>query len=241
MFISLSSQSSGENKLILQFPPKGSRNRSGLVKAGREIEQESFRIIEEEMGRHSFPHDQWPVIRRVIHTTGDFDYAQRIHFTSDAVARGIEALKKGAAIYTDTRMIRAGLSPWRLEWHSNEVVCPAENGQNQKLAEKMGVTRTLAAFRNCASGLDGAVIAIGNAPTALLEVIRLIDEEGIRPGLVIGVPVGFVQAEESKNALLNITKQPSIAVLGRKGGSSVAVAIIHALLELAKSSDKSSE
>ena len=219
---------------MLQFPPKGTEERPGLIEAGRQIELESFRIIEEEIGGHSFPPDQWKIIRRVIHTTGDFDYAQRIRFTPDAVSRGIEALRRGTRIYADTRMIRAGLSPWRLAWHGNEVVCPAGNASCQELAERTGVTRTLAAFRDCAPGLDGAVIAIGNAPTALLEVIRLIEKEGVRPGLVIGVPVGFVQAEESKNVLFSVAKQPSITVLGRKGGSSVAVAIIHALLELAK-------
>ncbi len=224
--------------MILQFPSNSVRNRPGLVKAGLEIERESFRIIEEEMGQHSFPQDQWRIIRRVIHTTGDFDYAQRIRFTPDAVSCGIEALRNRACIYTDTRMIRAGLSPWRLAWHGNEVVCPAESAQTQELAEKTGVTRTVAAFRNCASGLDGSVIAVGNAPTALFEVIRQIEEDGVRPGLVIGVPVGFVKAEESKNALSNVAKQPSITVLGRKGGSSVAVAIIHALMELCKAGEE---
>lgn len=223
--------------MILQFPPNGRRERTGLVKAGREIEVESFRIIDEEMGRHSFPTDQWQIIRRVIHTTGDFDYAHRLRFTPDAVSGGIEALSKAARIYSDTRMIQAGLSPWRLEWHGNEVVCPASAPQSLELAQKSGVTRTLAAFRNCAHDLDGAVVAIGNAPTALLEVIRLIKEEGVRPGLIIGVPVGFVQAEESKNALLEVAEQPSITVIGRKGGSSVAVSIIHALMELAEKSD----
>ncbi|MDR3557720.1 MAG: precorrin-8X methylmutase [Syntrophobacteraceae bacterium] len=223
--------------MILQFPPNGRRERSGLVKAGREIEVESFRIIDEEMGRHSFANDQWQIIRRIIHTTGDFDYANRLRFTPDAVASGIEALSKGARIYADTRMIQAGLSPWRLEWHGNEVVCPASNPRSLELAQKNGVTRTLAAFRDCAHDLDGAVVAVGNAPTALLEVIRLIREEGVRPGLLIGVPVGFVRAEESKNALQEVPEQPSITVLGRKGGSSVAVAIIHAILELAEKID----
>ena len=223
--------------MILQFPPNGRRERTGLVKAGRAIELESFRIIDEEIGLHSFPTDQWQVIRRVIHTTGDFDYAHRVRFSSEAVSKGIEALSKGACIYADTRMIKAGLSPWRLEWHGNEVVCPAANPQSLELAEKTGVTRTLAAFRSCAENLDGAVIAVGNAPTALLEVIRLIREDGVRPALVIGVPVGFVQAEESKNALLELPGQPSVTVMGRKGGSSVAVAIIHALLELAEDGD----
>ncbi len=219
--------------MILKFPPKGSVRRPGLVQAGQEIERESFRLIDEEMGKHCFPGDQWPIVRRVIHTTGDFDYAQRIRFTADAVLRGIEALRGGRCIYADTRMIRAGLSPWRLEWHGNEVICPAESEKSRQLAEKAGVTRTLAAFRGCAVDMGGSVIAIGNAPTALLEVIRLIEEEGVRPALVIGVPVGFVQAEQSKAALFDLVKQPSITVLGRKGGSSVAVAIIHALIELA--------
>jgi precorrin-8X/cobalt-precorrin-8 methylmutase len=219
--------------VVLQFSPKGGAGRPGVVEAGREIEHESFRIIEEELGQHSFPHDQWQIIRRVIHTTGDFDYAHRIRFSPDAIFFGIEALRSSACIYADTRMIRAGLSPWRLEWHGNEVICPAESPQSRELAEKTGVTRTLAAFRDSSASLNGAVIAIGNAPTALLEVTRLIEEDGVRPALVIGVPVGFVQAEESKNALWNVVNQPSITILGRKGGSSVAVAIIHALLELA--------
>ncbi len=218
--------------MIVQFPPRGAAARRGLVEAGREIERESFRIIDEEMGEHSFPFDQWRIVRRVIHTTGDFDYAQRIRFTPDAVSCGMEALRAGACIYADTRMIRAGLSPWRLEWHGNDVICPAEGEQSRELAEKARVTRTLAAFRSCAAGLDGSVIAVGNAPTALLEVVRMIEEDGVRPALVIGVPVGFVQAEQSKAALVDVVKQPSITVLGRKGGSSVAVAIIHALLEL---------
>lgn len=220
--------------MILQFPPNGARERPGLVQAGREIERESFRIIDEEMGQHCFPNDQWKIIRRVIHTTGDFDYAHRIRFTPGAVSSGIDALTSGACIYADTRMIHAGLSRWRLEWYGNQVKCPAENAQTLELAERTGVTRTLAAFRSCASSLDRAVVAVGNAPTALMEVIRMIEEDGVRPALVIGVPVGFVQAEESKAALLSVSKQPLITVLGRKGGSSVAVAIIHALLELAK-------
>lgn len=220
--------------MILQFPKRSTGDRTGLVKAGRDIEQESFRIIDEEMGEHRFPSDQWQVIRRVIHTTGDFDYAQRLSFGKDAIASGVQALRNGASIYTDTRMVRVGLSPWRLDWFNNEVVCPAENGECHEIAERTGVTRTLAAFRSCAAELDGSVVAIGNAPTALNEVIRLIKEDGIRPALVIGVPVGFVQAEESKAALWAMEAQSSITVLGRKGGSSVAVAIVHALLELTK-------
>ncbi len=208
--------------------------RPGLVKAGKRIEDESFRIIDEEIGDHRFPDDQWPVVRRIIHSTGDFDYAQRIRFSDGAVAAGAEALRAGACIFADTRMIRAGLAPWRLEWFGNEVVTPAEKIESQEIAVEMGVTRTLAAFRSCADGLNGSVVAVGNAPTALQEVVRLIEEQGVRPALVIGVPVGFVQAEESKASLWRLHDQPLITVLGRKGGSTVAVAILHALLELAK-------
>jgi precorrin-8X/cobalt-precorrin-8 methylmutase len=220
--------------VILKFPGQRVSERPGLVKAGQEIENESFRIIEEEMGEHSFPTEQWQILRRVIHTTGDFDFAQRIRFSHTAVASGMEALRNGVPIYADTRMIRAGLAPWRLEWFGNEVVTPVESYETQEFAAKAGVTRTLAAFRRCGTALDDSVIAIGNAPTALQEVVRLISEEGIRPALVIGVPVGFVRAEESKDALWQLQNTPVITVLGRKGGSSIAVAVLHALLELTK-------
>lgn len=220
--------------MVINFPKRFADDRTGLVKAGRQIEEESFRIIDEEMGNHRFPSEQWQVVRRVIHTTGDFDYAQRIRFSSEAVLSGVDALQKGACIYADTRMIRAGLAPWRLEWFGNQVITPAESPESREAAAKLGVTRTLAAFRSCACSLDGSIIAIGNAPTALQEVVRLVEHEGVRPALVIGVPVGFVQAEESKAALHDLEKQHSITVLGRKGGSTVAVAIVHALLELAK-------
>jgi len=208
-------------------------DRPGLVEAGRSIEMESFRIIDAEMGEHPFPEDQWQVVRRVIHTTGDFDYARQIRFHPRAVASGVAALTRGASIFADTRMIAVGLSPWRLQWYGNEVVVPALHPESRIRAEEQGVTRSVAAFRGVSDQLNGAVVAIGNAPTALLEVLRLIREDGVRPALVIGVPVGFVQAAESKDQLRRMTDQPAIAVLGRKGGSSVAVAILHALLELA--------
>ena len=220
--------------MVIKFPRQCVNEHSGLVKAGQEIESESFRIIDEEMGEHCFPTGQWQILRRVIHTTGDFDFAQRIRFSPTALASGMEALRAGACIYADTRMIRAGLAPWRLEWFGNEVVTPVDCQESRELATRDGVTRTLAAFRNCGSGMDHSVVAIGNAPTALQETVRLISKEGVRPALVIGVPVGFVQAEESKEALWQLQDAPVITVLGRKGGSSIAVAILHALLELAK-------
>ncbi len=207
--------------------------RPGLVRVGREIETESFRIIDAEVGDHGFPRDQWQVVRRVIHTTGDFDFSRRMRFHPEAVAEGCAALRNGCRIYTDTRMIQVGLSPWRLKWFGNEVATPVLEPESHRWAEEQCTTRSVAAFRHFSRELEGSIVAVGNAPTALLEVCRLIREEGIRPALVVGVPVGFVQAAESKDALWNMDR-PAITVLGRKGGSAVAVAILHALFELAK-------
>ncbi len=211
-----------------------SSDRPGLVQAGREIEERSFGIIDAEIGDHLFPQDQWQVVRRVIHTTGDFDFANLMHFHLSSIASGVAALRRGATIFTDTRMIQIGLSPWRLGWFGNRVVTPPAEPESQQWAEAMGTTRSVAAFRHYAKPMDGGIVAIGNAPTALLEVLRGIREDGVRPALVIGVPVGFVQAAEAKDALWEAKEQSAITVLGRKGGSAVAVAIVHALLELAR-------
>jgi precorrin-8X/cobalt-precorrin-8 methylmutase len=208
--------------------------RPGLVDAGRKIEEESFRIIDAEMGPHDFTAEQWQIVRRVIHTTGDFDYSRWIRFSPGAIEAGIEFLQKGAPILTDTRMIQTGLSPWRLNYFGNEVVTPAAKAESQRWAEEMGTTRSVAAFRRYSRQIDGGIVAIGNAPTALLEVVRLIQEEATKPALVIGVPVGFVQAAESKDELLRLKNLPAIVIQGRKGGSTVAIAILHALLELAR-------
>lgn len=210
--------------------------RSGLVAAGRAIEEESFRIIDAEMGDHPFSPAEWTVVRRVIHTTGDFDYAERMRFHPAAIDSAVRALKNGAPVFSDTRMIGVGLSPWRLGWFNTRVITPATDPESHRWAEEMGTTRSVAAFRRCAPQMEGGIIAIGNAPTALLETIRLVEENGLRPAMVLGVPVGFVQAEESKQLLWMLESHPSITVLGRKGGSTVAVAIVHALLELAKKS-----
>lgn len=205
-----------------------------LVSVGREIEEASFRIIDAEMGPHGFPPDHWTIVRRVIHTTGDFEFAELIRIHDRAVAAGCSALRRGAPVYVDTRMVSVGLSPTRLGWFGNAVVVPASDPASRNAAEKSGLTRTAAAFRRIAPQLDGALVAVGNAPTALLETLRLISEEAIRPALIIGVPVGFVQADTAKDMLWRRQDVPSITVLGRKGGSPVAVAILHALLELAR-------
>lgn len=216
--------------------PQGmeTRDRPGLVHAGREIEGKSFGIIDAEIGDHPFSQDQWQVVRRIIHTTGDFDYANLVHFHPHAIALGVSALRRGATIFTDTRMIQIGLAPWRLNWFGNRVLTPPSEPDSQQWAESMGTTRSVAAFRYYSRQMEGGLVAIGNAPTALLETQRVIREEGVRLALVVGVPVGFVQAAESKEALWELKDQPAITVFGRKGGSAVAVAILHALLELAR-------
>lgn len=217
-----------------KYHKNGLSERSGLVEAGRAIEAESFRIIDAEMGEHAFPEDQWQIVRRVIHTTGDFDYSREIRFHPDAVASGAKALISRATIFADTRMIGVGLSPWRLKWFGTEVIVPASDPDCRKWAEEQGVTLSVAAFRHAGERLNGSVVAIGNAPTALIEVMRLTREAGVRPALIIGVPVGFVRAAESKDLLFEMDKQPFITVLGRKGGSTAAVSILHALLEWAR-------
>ncbi|MGA7876773.1 MAG: precorrin-8X methylmutase [Desulfoferrobacter sp.] len=221
-------------KIASDFKDDVKAGRPGLVKAGQTIEEESFKIIDAEMGPHSFQPAQWQIVRRIIHTTGDFDYARWIRFHPQSIDAGMSALSKRAAIITDTRMIHIGLSPWRLDWFGTEVVTPSADSESQIWAEQLGTTRSVAAFRKFSRRLDGSIVAIGNAPTALLEILRLVREEGIRPAVVIGVPVGFVQAEESKDALWGFKQQPAITILGRKGGSTVAVAILHALMELAR-------
>jgi precorrin-8X/cobalt-precorrin-8 methylmutase len=210
-------------------------NRPGLVKAGGVIEKTSFSIIDEEMGEHDFPPDQWQIVRRIIHATGDFDYARLARFHPDAVGSAIGALRRGATIFTDTRMVQVGLSPWRLDWFGNNVVTPSINPESQRWAEEAATTRSVAAMRHYSAQFTGNIVAIGNAPTALLELVKLIREERVRPALVIGVPVGFVRAAESKDELRQLQNQPAITTLGRKGGSAVAVAVVHALFELAKS------
>lgn len=204
-----------------------------IVPQGISIEEESFKIIESEVGSHRFDENQWPIVRRVIHATGDFDFANLMDFHPRAVQEGVEALEKGVPIFVDTRMIAAGLSPYRLEKVGSRVVVPVSDYKTYELAKEWGITRSAAAFRVYGNKLNGSIVVIGNAPTALVEVIRIIEEGEAWPALVVGVPVGFVQAAESKELLRSISNPPWITVKGRKGGSPVAVSIIHALIDIA--------
>lgn len=204
-----------------------------MTALGRKIEDDSFAIIDREVGPHGLPDATWQVVRRVIHATADFEFLQLMRVSDDAVASGIAALRGGRPLIVDVKMIAAGVSEERLAAYGVELRSYISDPDVIDAAKAAGSTRAIEAMRKAhrRGELDGAIIAIGNAPTALLEIVRLVEEEGARPALVIGVPVGFVSAAESKEAVL-AAPIPSIVARGRKGGSPIAVAVIHALLLL---------
>ena len=205
-----------------------------LTALGRTIEDESFAIIDAEAGAHGFGRAEWQVVRRVIHATADFEFKSLVHFHPHAMRAGILALKNGAPIIVDVKMIAAGLNEDRLAAYGSSVASFISDEDVIVAARAQNSTRAIESMRKAhrLAKLDGAVVAIGNAPTALLEVVRLVRQEGVRPALVLGVPVGFVSAAAAKEAVLELDI-PFIVVRGRKGGSPVAVAVIHALLSLA--------
>jgi precorrin-8X/cobalt-precorrin-8 methylmutase len=204
-----------------------------LTPFGRSIEDGSFAIVDREAGAHDFGPDEWQVVRRVIHATADFEFKTLMRLSPDAVRAGVAALRGGCPILVDVRMIAAGLNQARLDAYDCAIHAHISDDDVIAAARAHDTTRAIEAIRKAhrLGVLDGAIVAIGNAPTALLEVVRLVLEEGARPALVIGVPVGFVSAAESKEAVLALPT-PSIVARGRKGGSPIAVAIIHALLLL---------
>ena len=199
-----------------------------------DIERTSMAIITKELADRgiSLPPEQEAVVRRVIHTTADFDYAENLTFTENAVARGVAAMAAGPVIVTDTNMARAGVSKPTLAKLGGEVLCFMADPDIATAAKAAGTTRAVAAMRRAAQDYPHAILAVGNAPTALLELCGLM-EDGLRPALVIGVPVGFVNVVESKERLLETCRRldvPAIIAMGRKGGSNVAAAICNALL-----------
>lgn len=201
------------------------------VAAGNRIESESFRIIRAELGDTGMPEELLSVVIRVVHATGDFEYAKNLRFLSD-IAVGVEALLSDALIITDVMMVKAGISKRFMPNAAERVRCRIDDSEVRLYAVKNFITRSCAAMRLDSTKLNGAIIAIGNAPTALLEVLRLASQEGIRPAYVIGVPVGFVSAAESKQELLK-SSLPGVTSLGRKGGSSIAAAILNSLARMA--------
>ena len=204
-----------------------------MTALGRSIEESSFAIIDREAGMHDFEPKQWQVVRRVIHATADFEFKRLMRFHPEALRAGVLALRSGCPVVVDVKMIAAGLSEERLTACGCAVHSFISDADVITRAKAANSTRAVEAMRKAwrLGLLAGAVVAVGNAPTALLEVVRLVREENARPALVVGVPVGFVSAAESKEAALSLPV-PFIVARGRKGGSAIAVAILHALLAL---------
>jgi precorrin-8X/cobalt-precorrin-8 methylmutase len=199
--------------------------------APQDIEAESFRIIERELGPTAFAPDEFAVVRRIIHATGDFSFADTLRFHAQAVEAGLAAIRSGRNLLVDVGMAAAGVSAHLLAPFGGRVLCRVAEPETAILARANGTTRSDAAMTR-ATGDNIGIIAIGNAPTALLKVMDLIERRLIAPSLVIGVPVGFVNAAESKE-MLAAKNYPFITALGRKGGTPVAVAAVNALLRLA--------
>lgn len=202
-----------------------------------EIEKRSFEIITQELGDRPLDPDNELVVKRVIHTSADFDYYDNLMFSQGAVRRGIEALKKGALIVTDTQMARSGINKTVLASFGGEALCFIADEDVREAAKAGGTTRSTAcidkAARVAADGDRPLILAIGNAPTALVRIYELMEEGKLNPALVIGVPVGFVNVVESKELILQ-TAVPHIVARGRKGGSNVAAAICNAMLYMAR-------
>jgi precorrin-8X/cobalt-precorrin-8 methylmutase len=197
-----------------------------------EIEKLSFAIIDREAGHHSFTAEQWQIVRRMIHTSADFEYKDSVCFHPDAINAGIGAIRAGKTIITDTNMARVGIRSRDLVVHGVTVKCFMDDPEVEKKARTNGTTRAKAAVDAAIADMREGIYVIGNAPTALLRLIELVQNGRAQPALIIGLPVGFVNAGESKAALMEIA-YPHISNRGRKGGSNVAASVINALTELA--------
>ncbi len=212
-----------------------------LTAAGRAIEHDSFAIIDAEAGPHSYTPTQWPVVRRMIHANADFEFNGLTDFHPDAVEAGVQAmLCGGTPVVADVEMICSGLSAPRLAHFGMRTHQFISDDDVIALARAEDSTRAVQAMRKAhrLGLLDGAIVGIGNAPTALIELVRLIREAGARPALVVGMPVGFVSAAESKDLMAGLAQVPWIVIRGRKGGSTLVVAALHALLALAEARQK---
>ncbi len=197
-----------------------------------EIETRSFEIIEKEAGPHDFSHEQWPIVRRMIHTSADFEYMNTVRFHPRAVEAGLSAIRQGKTIITDTNMARVGIRTTELSRFGASVACLMADPRVAEIAAEKGITRARAAVDAAAERMEGGVYVVGNAPTALLRLIELVKEKKARPALIIGLPVGFVNAAESKAALVDMDF-PYISNVGRKGGSNIAASVVNALAIMA--------
>lgn len=194
-----------------------------------EIEKRSFEIITQELGSRSFQKEQEPIIKRVIHTTADFEYADTLCFSENAVAQAKNAIQNGASIVTDTQMAKSGINQRTLAKFGGTVYNFMSDPEVARIAKENGTTRATACMDQAAALGKPLIFAIGNAPTALVRLYELIQENKLKPELIIGVPVGFVNVVQSKELIMQ-TDVPYIIARGRKGGSNVAAAICNAIL-----------
>ncbi|MCW2278536.1 precorrin-8X methylmutase [Heliophilum fasciatum] len=193
------------------------------------IETKSMAIIDELLGPLAVTAEERNVIKRIVHTTGDPGFAELVHLHPDAVPNGIAALARGAKIFTDVHMLATGIKRNLVEERGGDIICAIRDSRVIEAAKASGRTRAMTAFELLAPEMDGAVVAIGNAPTALFQLLDAIKKGICLPACVVGTPVGFVGAAESKECLIE-AGIPAISIRGTKGGSTIAVAIINALL-----------
>ena len=206
-----------------------------------DIEKRSFEIIESELGNHQYNENEWVIVRRVIHATADFDFAGKgkIIFHKKAIESAFNALRERCTIVTDVDMVLAAISKKSIINLGLKTVCYISDSMVAEQARRLGKTRSETAMRRAAKDMDGGIIAIGNAPTALYEVINMVREGITKPALVVGIPVGFVSAPESKEELAKMNDLPFITNVGRKGGSSAVSSIINAIMLLYQSKKSS--
>lgn len=197
-----------------------------------EIEGISFQMIDDEVGEHHYSPEQYRVVQRVIHASADFELGKSLLFHPKAMEAGIQAIRSGKIVVADVQMVQSGVNKTRIEKFGGEVKVYISDPDVMKEAKRLNTTRAIIATRKAIKEAEGGIFAIGNAPTALLELIRLIKEEDAKPGLIIGLPVGFVSAAESKEELAKLDV-PFITNIGRKGGSTVTVAALNAISILA--------
>ena len=203
-----------------------------FIKEPMAIENRSMELIAPHLEGLDLDERATKLYSRLIHASGDVGYAPITRVHPEAIDRAIEALKAGAHIYTDVEMVRTGINKKKLASFGGEVHCLVADPDVAVRAKELGITRAMVAMRQFGKDLNGSIVAIGNAPTALFEVLRLVREEGIRPACIVGIPVGFVGAAESKAELAENVLVPYITVEGTKGGSPIAAAAINALMYL---------
>ncbi|MCS3900948.1 cobalt-precorrin-8 methylmutase [Methanococcus voltae] len=203
-----------------------------ITKDGLDIAEKSREIVKSKIKEvlnekyDEYTKEQMGIIERVVHATADPEYAKLIAFTDDAIKNGVEAIKNGKPIIVDISMVQAGI-------RYDNIYNYIKNEEAIKLAKKEQITRAEAAMRLLKDKIDGGIVVIGNAPTALIEVVRLTKEENIKPALIVGAPVGFVKAAESKELLRN-SENSSISAIGSKGGTPVAVSIANGIIALSR-------